>query len=252
MRALPLSRSAPIVARTPTFARSDPIITARRGSRSATTPPTRSVATWASVQQANAMPVSVADPVRSRTANATAIGARYVPKYETARAKKRSTKLRLRSSALLPVALQPGVRLPERHRLLVLLETAVHVRRHALGEVRFRHAVEGGPRMEPPPQLVEVPRDIVGDSEMDQREALGRAALDLVQRREPEIEVELGRRRRRQHGLVWLDADAGGVAGIQRAVAVEVADVVRCMSGRRETLEPEHALADDVHVRLRN
>jgi hypothetical protein len=27
-----------------------------------------------------AMPVSVAEPVRSRTANATAIGARYVPK----------------------------------------------------------------------------------------------------------------------------------------------------------------------------
>ena len=31
------------------------------------------------------MPVSLAEPVRSRTANATAIGARYVPKYEIER-----------------------------------------------------------------------------------------------------------------------------------------------------------------------
>jgi hypothetical protein len=66
--------------RTATFARSEPTITIRRGRRSATTPATRSVETCATVQQAKAMPVSVAEPVRSSTANATAIGARYVPK----------------------------------------------------------------------------------------------------------------------------------------------------------------------------
>ena len=80
MRAFPLRSSAPIALRTQTFAASEPIITSRRGSRSATTPPIRSVVTCATVQQAKAMPVSLAEPVRSRTANATAIGARYVPK----------------------------------------------------------------------------------------------------------------------------------------------------------------------------
>jgi len=43
------------------------------------------------------MPVSDADPVRSRTANATAIGARDVPKYEIARDAKSSRKFAARS-----------------------------------------------------------------------------------------------------------------------------------------------------------
>src|SRR5690242_11890731 len=103
--------------RTATFARSDATITSRRGSLSATTPATSSVATCATVQHANAIPVSVAEPVRSRTANATAIGARYVPKYEIARAEKSSVKLR--PMTLPPVALETGVRLPVRHRALV-------------------------------------------------------------------------------------------------------------------------------------
>jgi hypothetical protein len=84
----------PIVVRTPTFAASEPTITSCRGRRSARTPPTTSVATCASVQHANAIPVSVAEPVRSRTANATAIGARYVPRYEIVLALRRSRKFR--------------------------------------------------------------------------------------------------------------------------------------------------------------
>src|SRR5918912_2572118 len=111
MRAWPLSRSAPIALRTQTLAASEATITSRRGRRSATTPPTSSVVTCATVQQANAIPVSLADPVRSRMANATAIGARYVQKYEIDLAANSSRKLR--PTALLPVALQPGVRLPE-------------------------------------------------------------------------------------------------------------------------------------------
>ena len=75
--------------------RSEPIITSRRGSRSATTPPTRSVEIWASVQAANASPTSVADPVRSSTAKATAIGTRFVPKKEIVRAGKSRRKFRL-------------------------------------------------------------------------------------------------------------------------------------------------------------
>ena len=75
------------MARITKFAESDDTITSRRGRRSATTPPINNVETWASVQQAKAIPTSVADPVRSRTANATAIGARFVPKNEIVRAR---------------------------------------------------------------------------------------------------------------------------------------------------------------------
>jgi hypothetical protein len=48
-------------------------------------------------QAAKAKPTSDAAPVRSRTANATAIGARFVPKNEVARAAKRRRKFRSRS-----------------------------------------------------------------------------------------------------------------------------------------------------------
>src|SRR2546423_7309214 len=111
----------------------EPTITSGRGRWWETTPPAISVGICASVQHAKAMPVSLAEPVRSRTAKATAIGARYVPKYEIERAANSSRKLRLRSGPksscmpLLPVALQAGVRQPERHRALVLIQAAVHV-----------------------------------------------------------------------------------------------------------------------------
>src|SRR5205823_6475335 len=153
----------PMAVRTQTLPASELTITRRRGRRSATTPPTSSVETCASVQHANAMPVSLAEPVRSRTAKATAIGARYVPKYETERAANSSPKLRfLNSTPLLPVALQPGVGLPERHGALVFLETGVHVQTHGLVELLLRytrlHARD--PVVEPPAQLVEVACDV--------------------------------------------------------------------------------------------
>ena len=71
------------------LATSEPTITARRGNRSPTTPPKASIATCASVHAAKLSPTAVAPPPLSRTANATAIGARYVPTYEIARAAKR-------------------------------------------------------------------------------------------------------------------------------------------------------------------
>jgi hypothetical protein len=49
-----------------------------------------------------------------------------------------------------------------------------------------------------------------------------------------------------------LDADTRGVPGVQRAVTVEVADVVRRVPGRREALQPGDAVADDVDVLLGN
>ena len=75
--------------RTQRLATSEPIITRRRGSRSATTPPTSSVEICASVHAAKASPTSVAEPPSPSTAKATAIGARFVPKNEIVRAAKR-------------------------------------------------------------------------------------------------------------------------------------------------------------------
>src|SRR5207237_2172325 len=98
-RACPLTSSPPIVQRTHKFATSELIITSRRGTRSARTPPTRSVDTCASVQAANASPTSVADPPTPSTAKATAIGAKFVPKKEIVRAAKSKRKLRQRKTS---------------------------------------------------------------------------------------------------------------------------------------------------------
>src|SRR6266566_2038208 len=150
MRACPPTSSTPMAVRIAKFAESDDSITRRRGRRSATTPPINSVEIWASVQQANAIPTSVADPVKSRTANATAIGARFVPKNEIVRAPASSRKLRTRrgpssrGTALFPVAFQSGVGLPERHCALIRLHVASgcpHVTANRLAELLFRYTL---------------------------------------------------------------------------------------------------------------
>src|SRR5205814_7585530 len=108
-------------------ARSEPIITCCRGRRSAITPPTSSVEICASVRAANTSPVSVADPVRSRTAKASAIGTTFVPKNEIVLPAKSSRKLRTRSGVklLVPVAAQPEVTLPRRDGVLERLQVLV-------------------------------------------------------------------------------------------------------------------------------
>jgi hypothetical protein len=78
--AWPEMRSAPIAVRTTALPTSEPTMTTRRGTRSPTTPPKERTATCASVQAAKLSPTAVAPPPRSRAANATAIGARYVPR----------------------------------------------------------------------------------------------------------------------------------------------------------------------------
>ena len=88
-----------MTSRTTKLALSPAIITARRGSRSPITPPNASIETCATVQAANERPTAVALPPRSSTANATAIGARYVPTYETARPAKSRRKFRSRSAS---------------------------------------------------------------------------------------------------------------------------------------------------------
>src|SRR5436309_7608409 len=98
---------------------------------------------------------------------------------------------------LLPVALEPGVRLPERHRLLVRRAVVPEVRRGGRLELLFARAVSDalGPLAQTFAQLGEVPLDVVGDAEVDQREPLRAVVLDLVEARAPGVRVELGRRR---------------------------------------------------------
>ena len=93
---------------------------------------------------------------------------------------------------------------------------------------------------------------IVDDAEMDEREALGRAALDLVDGLLPAVDVDIGRRRRRHHVAARMDAHAGRVTCVERAVGVEIGDVMRRMPRRREAREADHLGADDVHVLRRH
>src|SRR5438445_3012488 len=110
--ACPLTSSAPIAERTQKLAESEAIITRRRGRRSAMTPPIRRVPTCASVQAANASPTSEAELLRPRMANATAIGARLVPKNEIVRAANSKRKFRSRRTSRGPGmgGLSPTVR----------------------------------------------------------------------------------------------------------------------------------------------
>src|SRR6476646_248016 len=243
-----------MVARITQFAESDDTITSRRGRRSATTPPINNVETWASVQQAKAIPTSVADPVRSRTANATAIGARFVPKNEIVRADASKRKLRSRrgpssrSTALLPVAFQARVRLPEWHCALIGIHVASgcsHVTANRLAELLFHYTLSdpSGPVGESLPQFGEMRPGIFRDADVDERQAARLPLLDLVDRANPCLEVELRRRRRRQDRAIGLEPDTGRIARVQSAVAGEVTDVVACVSGGRKALEAEHVCA---------
>ena len=92
----------------------------------------------------------------------------------------------------------------------------------------------------------------VGHPEVGHCEALGPAALDLLERAEPPLDVDVRRRRGRQHEPGRHDADPSRVARVERPVGVQVADVVRRVPGRGEALEPEDAVADDVDVLLRH
>ena len=107
-----------------------------------------------------------------------------------------------------------------------------------------------GPVEQVEAQLGEVAPDVLGDAEVDEREPLGSAALDLVERLLPRLDVDLGRRRRRHDEAAGQDAHAARVAGVERPVGVEVADVVGGVARRREAVEAEHAVPDGVDVLL--
>ena len=88
---------------------------------------------------------------------------------------------------LLRPAHEPAIGLPERHRdvpVLHALAGVAQLRAHVLDELLLAGAAahEVGPVVELEPKLGEVPLWIVGDAEVDEREPLGVATLDLLDR----------------------------------------------------------------------
>ena len=131
----------------------------------------------------------------------------------------------------------------------VCIVAQVGVRRgHELG---LCHATrdELGIVVQPFSQFGEVSCDVVEDAEVDQRETLGSAAADLVERGVPRLHVDVGRRRRRDDPDGWIDAHARCVTGEQEPVP-QVADVMCRVTGAREAVEIEDPFADDVDVLL--
>src|SRR4029079_5566929 len=155
------------------------------------------------------------EPVSSSTANASATFAKAPPTNEIVRAPNISRNSRSRRgarlrSALLPVAPKAGVGLPERHRLLVGVAVSGQVCLRAGRELLFGRAVAParGPLAEAAAQLREVAADVVEHAEVDQCEPLRGAPLELVERQLPGLEVDLRRRRRREHELAPADSHA--------------------------------------------
>jgi hypothetical protein len=101
-------------------------------------------------------------------------------------------------------------------------------------------------------ELFQVRLDVLGDSEVDQGQALWGAALELSERPIPDSEVELRRRRGRGDVVVGLDPDSRRVTGVEDALAPEIADVVTGVAGAGKRLEAERVVADGVDIRFRD
>ena len=161
-----------------------------------------------------------------------------------------------RRLALAPVALDAAEVVPVRPGVLVLVDELgigpLDVVTRGGDERLLVHAVRdaAAPATERLAQRCEVRLRLLDHAEVDEREPCRRAPLDLRDRLVPRLEVDLGRRARRHDERRSLEPDACRVTGVERARRVEVRDVVPGMSGRREALETEDAVADDVDVRL--
>jgi hypothetical protein len=104
--------------------------------------------------------------------------------------------------------------------------------------------------MEAGAELIEVGLHVVGEPEVDEGQAAGCAAFELVDRAIPGLEVELRGWGGRGDEVVRLDPHSGRVAGIERAVSGEVGDVVTGVSRGGECGQAERLVADCVDVRF--
>jgi hypothetical protein len=160
-----------------------------------------------------------------------------------------------RGGALLRPAGEAAVRLPERHRLderVGVLAGVGELGERVLDELLLaRSALDRlRPVEEAQLQLLEVAGHVVGDAEMDEREPLGLPSRDLIDRRLPSGDIDVRRRSRRHHRAPGQHPYARRVAGVQRPVRCEVADVVRGVAGRGEGLQAEDGAVERVDVLL--
>lgn len=109
-----------------------------------------------------------------------------------------------------------------------------------------------GPALERGTQPGEVAGDIVEDAEMDACDTTRHTRVHLVDRAIPRLEVDLGRCEGRKHERPTRQADASDVTGVEGPGSIEVGNVMRRMTRAREAREPEHVVADDRDVLLRN
>src|SRR6266508_591044 len=150
---------------------------------------------------------------------------------------------------LLPVARQPRVRLLERGSQPESFLVEPAFARFVLDprtrdELLLPHAALDA--LGPHAQVVTCARDVFGhilepvhNPEVDQGEPLGLVAEDLVERPLPALEIDVGRRSVGQNLARGEDPDAAGIAGVERFVFVQVADVVGRVPRSREAGEAD-------------
>jgi hypothetical protein len=93
---------------------------------------------------------------------------------------------------------------------------------------------------------------VLDDAEMREAEPGRAPGCDLVQRLFPRFQVDVRRRGDREDERGGLDADAGRVSGIARAVGAQEGEVVRGVPRSRPRLEVENLVSDDLYRLFRN
>ena len=253
--------SSPCVAM---LARFDPTMTAFRGSRSAQIPPTRRKITCGTDRAARTRPRSVFDPVTSSTAKARAVFAIAFPRNDTARPPKRRRNWRWANGPRRPAAGACPSTASSRRR------TARAGRRAPSGRPRPRRPPRRGacgqPRSTRPASSSSreahrsssartSARCSDGDSATPKWTSASRSgrrrSISSKVRNQPSTSRS-GGGRDGEDVPAGLDADADCIAGVERPVGVQVADVVRRVAGRREAVEPDDAVAGDLDVLLRD
>ena len=141
---------------------------------------------------------------------------------------------------LVPVTLEPEVRLPERGGPLVvgrIADVLLEIGAGGRDERLLVHPLADAlaPEAQLSAKAAQVVARLVDDAEVDQREALRRPQLELVDRPLPGLEVDLRRRSDGQDVTVGQDPDARRVARVEGAFAVEVADVMRTRGPESES-----------------
>src|SRR3954469_2835551 len=152
--------------------------------------------------------------------------------------------------AFLPIPLKPRIKRVRGHRLEIALVAAVRAHLPAYPVLERRFVELAGlvsPQTKALAQRIEMAGWIVGP-EVRHGDPRRLPGLDDVHRREPQLHVDVRRRRRRQHRPV-ADAHAGDVTRERRpGRLVEVGDVMGRMTGRVLDLEAVLSLAARQHA----